>query len=94
MEIVPNKALSLSLSQGIWRPPRAGLTYVLIVFVYYCRTYKKAVRGGGVKRGDVCYGMLRAAACVDESDHHALMYVWHGQIVREDRVGEASARRP
>ena len=63
-------------------------------FVYYCRTYMKAVRGGGVKRGDVCYGMLRAAACVDESDHHALMYVWHGQIVREDRVGEASARRP
>jgi len=28
---------------------------------------------------------------VDESDHHALMYVWHGQTVREDRVGEASA---
>ena len=54
----------------------------------------KAVRGGGVKRGDVCYGMLRAAACVDESDHHALMYVWHGQTVREDRVGEASARSP
>ena len=24
-----------------------------------------------MKRGDVCYGMLRAAA-VDESDHHAL----------------------
>ena len=41
----------------------------------------KAVRGG-VKRGDVCYGMLRAAACVDESDHHALMYVWHGRTVR------------
>ena len=39
-----------------------------------------------MKRGDVCYGMLRAAACVDESDHHALMYVWHGQIVREDRA--------
>ena len=67
--------------------------YVVVV-VYYCRTYMKAVRGGGVKRGDVCYGMLRAAACVDESDHHALMYVWHGQTVREDRVGEASARRP
>ena len=49
---------------------------------------------GGVKRGDVCYGMLRAAACVDESDHHALMYVWHVQTVREDRVGEASAQRP
>ena len=64
------------------------------VVVYYCRTYVKAVRGRRVKRGDVCYGMLRAAACVDESDHHALMYVWHGQIVREDRVGEASARRP
>ena len=26
--------------------------------------------------------MLRAAACVDESDHHALMYVWHGQTVK------------
>ena len=25
-----------------------------------------------MKRGDVCYGMLRAAACVDESHHHAL----------------------
>ena len=48
----------------------------------------KAVRGGGVKRGDVCYGMLRAAACVDESDHHALMYVRHGQTVREEGVDE------
>ena len=68
------------------------------VVVYYCRTgallQESCARGGGVKRGDVCYGMLRAAACVDESDHHALMYVWHGQTVREDRVGEASARRP
>ena len=45
------------------------------VVVYYCRTYVKAVRGRRVKRGDVCRGMLRAAACVDESDHHALMYV-------------------
>ena len=37
----------------------------------------KSCARGGVKRGDVCYGMLRAAACVDsdESDHHALMYV-------------------
>ena len=58
------------------------------LFVYYCRTYIKAVRGGGVKRGDVCYGMLRAAACVDESDHHALMYVRHGQTVREEGVDE------
>ena len=29
----------------------------------------------------MCYGMLRAAACVYESDHHAL-YVWHGKNVR------------
>ena len=71
--------------------PASPLAGIGTVVVYYCRTYMKAVRGGGVKRGDVCYGMLRAAACVDESDHHALMYVWHGQIVREDRVGEASA---
>ena len=32
-----------------------------LVVVYYCRTYVKAVRGGRVKRGDVCYGMLQAA---------------------------------
>ena len=49
---------------------------------------KSCARGGGVKRGDVCYGMLRAAACVDESDHHALMYVRHGQTVREEGVDE------
>ena len=48
--------------------------------------YKSCARGGGVKRGGVCYGMLRAAACVDESDHHALMYVRHGQPVREEGV--------
>ena len=69
-----------------------GFKDLLGVVVYYCRTYVKAVRGRRVKRGDVRYGMLRAAACVDESNHHALMYVWHGQTVREDRVGEASAR--
>ena len=35
-----------------------------------------------MKRGDACYGILRAAACVDKSDfglwrldYHALMYV-------------------
>ena len=62
---------------------------MIVLFIVLARNKlrMKAVRGGGVK-------MLRAAACVDESDHHALMYVWHGQIVREDRVGEASARRP
>ena len=47
-----------------------------------------------MKRGDVCYGMLRAAACVDESDHHALMYVRHGQTVREHGVDERSVGRP
>ena len=56
--------------------------------------YKSCARGGGVKRGDVCYGMLRAAACVDESDHHALMYVRHGQTVREHGVDERSVGRP
>jgi len=35
--------------------------------------------GGAVKRGNVCYGMLRAAACVDESDH-ALMYVLSSSV--------------
>ena len=50
---------------------------------------EKLCAGGGVKRGDVCYGMLRAAACVDESDHHALMYVRHGQTVREEGVKRA-----
>jgi hypothetical protein len=39
----------------------------------------KGARGAGEKRGDVCYGILRAAACVDRdgspADHHALMYV-------------------
>ena len=55
---------------------------------------KSCVRGGGVKRGDVCYGMLRASACVDESDHHTLMYVRHGQTVREHGVDERSVGRP
>ena len=74
------------------RPTLALSTYYVCLLLQ--DLYKSCARGGGVKRGDVCYGMLRAAACVDESDHHALMYVWHGQTVREDRVGEASARRP
>ena len=77
----------LSLPRGFRRKRRGagrlfeptGTILVLdLAVVYYCRTYVKAVRGGGVKRGvargDVCYGVLRAAACVDaESDHHALM---------------------
>ena len=36
------------------------------------------------------YGVLRAAACVDESDHHALMYVRHGHW---QTVGDLSVRR-
>ena len=86
------------LSESLASNPADPLYFLLLTLLLFItagpRTYVKAVRGGGVKRGDVCYGMLRAAACVDESDHHALMYVWHGQTVREDRVGEASARRP
>jgi hypothetical protein len=38
----------------------------LVVCVYYCRTYYKAVCGGG--RGtvkDMCYEVRRADACVD-----------------------------
>jgi len=43
------------------------------VCVYYCRTYYKAVRGGGRRRvEDMCYERRRAEACVDESAHHAL----------------------
>jgi hypothetical protein len=45
-----------------------------IVCVYYCRTYYKAVCGGG--RGavkDMRYEVRRAEACVDEWAHHALV---------------------
>ena len=42
------------------------------VCVYYCRTYDKAVRGGGRRRvEDMCYERRQAEACVDESAHHA-----------------------
>ena len=68
--------------------PIISSAFTIVVVVYYCKTYVKAVRGRRVKRGDVCYGMLRAAACVDESDHHALMYVRHGQTVRKEGVDE------
>ena len=45
------------------------------VCVYYCRTYYKAVRGGGRRRvEDMCYERRRAEACVDESAHHALAW--------------------
>ena len=43
------------------------------VCVYNCRTYYKAVRGGGRRRvDDMCYDRRRAEACVDESARHAL----------------------
>ena len=48
-------------------------TYLGCVCVYYCRTYYKAVRGGGRRSGDdMCYDRRRAEACVDESARHAL----------------------
>jgi len=54
--------------------PLARITACLCkVCVYYCRTYYKAVRGGGRRREeDMCYDIRRAEACVDESAHHAL----------------------
>ena len=47
-----------------------GTHSLLQVCVYYCRTYYKAVRGGGRTRRrveDMCYERRRAKACVDES---------------------------
>ena len=45
---------------------------LLGVCVYFCRTYYKAVRGGGRRRvDDMCYDRRRAEACVDESARHA-----------------------
>jgi len=60
----------------------------LLLFITEGSTYVKAVCGGGsevIIRG--CY----EPRPVWESDHHALMYVWHGQTGREEGVGEASA---
>ena len=58
----------------------------------------KAVRGGGSEeRGSVLWDATsRRRACVDESDHHALMYVWHGQTVslREESVTLEGVTRP
>ena len=76
------------------RPRFSAQVSLLPVLTGLQDLYKSCARGGGVKRGDVCYGMLRAAACVDESDHHALMYVRHGQTVREHGVDERSVGRP
>ena len=74
------------------------MTKQACVVVYYCRTYVKAVRGGGSEeRGSVLWDATsRRRACVDESDHHALMYVWHGQTVslREESVTLEGVTRP
>ena len=44
------------------------------VCVYYCRTYYKAVRGGGRRRvDDMCYDRRRAEACVDEYSVFSIM---------------------
>ena len=58
-------------------------TFSLINCVfYYCRTYYKAVRGGGRRRvEDMCYERRRAEACVDESAHHALANAGGREIV-------------
>ena len=54
--------------ETLWAP----FTDALHVFDEIGPDQPHCARGGGVTRGDVCYGMLRAAACVDEWDHHAL----------------------
>ena len=59
-----------------------GYPYGKCVCVYYCRTYYKAVRGGGRRRvDDICYDRRRAEACVDESAHHALANAGGREIV-------------
>ena len=62
---------------------------VCLVCVYYCRTYYKAVRGGGGRRvEDVCYERRRAEACVDESAHHALANAGAREIVGKNPQSE------
>jgi hypothetical protein len=61
---------AVCVSLAARRSPQGSLPTVC---VYYCRTYYKAVRGGGRRRvDDMCYERRRAEACVDESAHHAL----------------------
>ena len=56
--------------------------HVCVCVFYYCRTYYKAVRGGGRRRvEDMCYERRRAEACVDESAHHALVNAGGREIV-------------
>ena len=85
---VAARARSLSRQREFTQRGTFTLSNIPYVCLLLQDLYKSCARGGGVKRGDVCYGMLRAAACVDESDHHALMYVRHGQTVRKEGVDE------
>jgi hypothetical protein len=48
------------------------------------RTCAGGVRGRWRTFTDVCYGILRAAAFVYESDHNALVYARQGQVVLEE----------
>ena len=58
------------------------------MYVYYCRTYEKAVRGGGEReKGRHAQGPL-AAACAFESGHLTLLSgAGEGEVVCKE-VGE------
>ena len=73
---------------------RGTTYYKAVVSVYYCRTYYKAVRGGGRRRvDDMCYDRRRAEACVDESAHHALANAGGREIVgKKEGEQKGSAR--
>ena len=69
---------------GLYHPTPLLCSLVIqsFVCVYYCRTYYKAVRGGGRRRvEDMCYERRRAEACVDESAYHALVNAGGREIV-------------
>ncbi len=67
---------------------------VLCVCVYYCRTYYKAVRGGGRRRvDDMCYDRRRAEACVDESARHALANAGGREIVGKKEAAQKGRAR-
>ncbi len=57
------------LDFGLWSTfiePGHERLHLECVCVYYCRTYYKAVHGGGRRRvEDMCYERRRAEACVD-----------------------------
>ena len=60
------------------------------MYVYYYRTYEKAVSGGGGrgKKEDMCSGPLPAAACTFESGHLTLVSgAGEGEVVSK-KVGK------